>query len=150
MRTRVKPDIRALPFPASPGGTQLDMHDLQRFPLFAGALLAALGVALGAFGAHGLRSLLDANALAWWQTAVQYQMWHAVGLVALGAARLPRSLLPAALLAAGTVIFAGTLYLMALGGPRWLGAVTPVGGSLMILGWVVLAWQALRTGKRRS
>ncbi len=150
MRTRAKPDIRALPFPASPGGTQLDMHDLQRFPLFAGALLAALGVALGAFGAHGLRSLLDANALAWWQTAVQYQMWHAVGLVALGAARLPRSLLPAALLAAGTVIFAGTLYLMALGGPRWLGAVTPVGGSLMILGWVVLAWQALRTGKHRS
>ena len=127
------------------------MHtDLPRFPLFAGALLAALGVALGAFGAHGLRSLLDASALAWWQTAVQYQMWHAVGLLALGAARLPRSLLPAALLTVGTVVFAGTLYLMALGGPRWLGAVTPIGGSLMILGWVVLAWQVLRTGRHQS
>jgi uncharacterized membrane protein YgdD (TMEM256/DUF423 family) len=126
------------------------MHkDLPRFPLFAGALLAALGVALGAFGAHGLRSLLDDTALAWWQTAVQYQMWHAIGLVALAAVRLPRSLLPAALLAAGTVVFAGTLYLMALGGPRWLGAVTPVGGSLMIAGWVVLAWQVLRAGSRR-
>lgn len=127
------------------------MHaDLPRFPLFAGALLAALGVALGAFGAHGLRSLLDASALGWWQTAVQYQMWHAVGLLALGAARLPRSLLPAALLTVGTVVFVGTLYLMALGGPRWLGAVTPIGGSLMILGWVVLAWQVLRTGRHRS
>ena len=63
------------------------MHnDLPRFPLFAGAVLAALGVALGAFGVHGLRSLLDDAALAWWQTAVQYQMWHAIGLVALGAA----------------------------------------------------------------
>jgi uncharacterized membrane protein YgdD (TMEM256/DUF423 family) len=125
------------------------MHnDLQRFPLFAGALLAALGVALGAFGAHGLRALLDDSALGWWQTAVQYQMWHAVGLLALGAARLPGSRLPAVLLALGTVIFAGTLYAMALGGPRWLGAVTPLGGSLMILGWLVVAWRALRTASR--
>ncbi len=122
------------------------MHnDAQRFPLFAGALLAALGVALGAFAAHGLRAVLDANALAWWQTAVQYQMWHATGLIALGAARLPRSLLPAVLLTAGTVIFAASLYVMALGGPRWLGAVTPLGGSLMIAGWLVLAWRVLRS-----
>ena len=122
------------------------MHnDAQRFPLFAGALLAALGVALGAFAAHGLRAVLNANALAWWQTAVQYQMWHATGLIALGAARLPRSLLPAVLLTAGTVIFAGSLYVMALGGPRWLGAVTPLGGSLMIVGWLVLAWRVLRS-----
>lgn len=116
----------------------------QRFPLFAGALLAACAVALGAFGAHGLRAVLDDGALGWWQTAVQYQMWHALGLLALGAARLPRSRLPAVLLALGTAIFAGTLYAMALGGPRWLGAVTPLGGSLMILGWLVLAWSVLR------
>lgn len=122
--------------------------DLPRFPLFAGALLAALGVALGAFGAHGLRSLLDASALAWWQTAVQYQMWHAVGLIALAALRLRGTRLAAALLVAGTVIFAATLYLMALGGPRWLGAITPLGGSLMILGWLALAWQALKTASR--
>jgi len=123
-------------------------NDVQRFPLFAGAMLAALGVALGAFGAHGLRNLLDDTALAWWQTAVQYQMWHAVGLVALGAMRLSRSLLPTALLTAGTIIFAGTLYAMALGGPRWLGAVTPVGGSLMILGWLTLAWRVMRAAQR--
>ncbi len=125
------------------------MHtDLQRFPLLAGALLAACAVALGAFGAHGLRALLDDNALGWWQTAVQYQMWHALGLLALGAARLPGGRLPAVLLTLGTVIFAGTLYAMALGGPRWLGAVTPLGGSLMILGWLMLAWRVLRATAR--
>ena len=125
------------------------MHnDSSRFSLFSGAVLAALGVALGAFAAHGLRAVLDQTALAWWQTAVQYQMWHAIGLIALGAARLPRTLLPALLLAAGTVIFAGTLYTMALGGPRWLGAITPIGGSLMIAGWLVLAWRVLRSPSR--
>ena len=118
-------------------------NDVQRFPLFAGAMLAALGVGLGAFGAHGLRNLLDATALTWWETAVQYQMWHALGLVALGASRQPQCQRPAVLLTAGTVIFAGTLYMMALGAPRWLGAVTPIGGSLMILGWLLLAWRVL-------
>ena len=98
-------------------GVQLDEA---AYPiLLAGALLAALGVGLGAFGAHGLRDLLGASELAWWQTAVQYQMWHAIGLVGLAAARMPRARLPAALLAAGTVVFAGSLYLMALGAPRW-------------------------------
>lgn len=127
------------------------MHkDSSRFALLAGALLAALGVALGAFAAHGLRAVLDQTALAWWQTAVQYQMWHAIGLIALGAARLPRTLLPALLLATGTVIFASTLYTMALGGPRWLGAITPIGGSLMIAGWLVLAWRVLRSPTRQT
>ena len=125
------------------------MHkDSSRFALLAGALLAALGIALGAFAAHGLRAVLDQAALAWWQTAVQYQMWHAIGLIALGAARLPRTLLPALLLATGTVIFASRLYAMALGGPRWLGAITPIGGSLMIAGWLVLAWRVLRSPSR--
>src|ERR1700759_3561308 len=82
-----------------------------RFALLAGALLAATGVALGAFGAHGLRSLLSPEALGWWQTAVQYQMWHAIGLLALGAAPLPRTRWPAAMLTAGTIIFSGSLYI---------------------------------------
>jgi uncharacterized membrane protein YgdD (TMEM256/DUF423 family) len=116
-----------------------------RFPLLAGALLAALGVAFGAFGAHALRSVLDPTAQDWWQTAVQYQMWHALGLVGIGAARLPGNRLPAALLTVGTLIFCTTLYLMALGAPRWLGAVTPIGGSLMIAGWLVLAWRVARS-----
>ena len=116
-----------------------------RLSLLAGALLAALGVALGAFGAHALRGALDATAQGWWQTAVQYQMWHALGLLAIGAARVPGSRFAAPLLAAGTLVFCATLYLMALGAPRWLGAITPVGGSLMIAGWLVLAWRLARS-----
>ena len=115
-----------------------------RLPLLAGALLAALGVALGAFGAHALRGALDATAQGWWQTAVQYQMWHALGLLTIGAARLPESRLVALLLSVGTLVFCATLYLMALGAPRWLGAITPIGGSLMIGGWLVLAWRTAR------
>ena len=112
-----------------------------RFALIAGAMLAASGVALGAFGAHGLRALLPPEALGWWQTAVQYQMWHAIGLVAIGAAPVERTRGPAWMLAAGTIIFSGSLYAMALSGARWLGAVTPVGGLMMIAGWAWLAWR---------
>ena len=118
----------------------------QRLALTAGALLAALGVALGAFGAHALKARLDAQALGWWETAVQYQMWHAIGLIALAALPLSRLRLAAALLTFGTLIFAGTLYAMALTGIRWLGAVTPVGGTLMIAGWLVAFWQNLKQG----
>jgi uncharacterized membrane protein YgdD (TMEM256/DUF423 family) len=117
-----------------------------RFALLAGALLAATGVALGAFGVHGLRSLLSPEALGWWQTAVQYQMWHAIGLIAVGAAPAAPTRGPAWMLAAGTLIFSSTLYALALGAPRWLGAVTPVGGALMIAGWAWLAWRlAIKT-----
>lgn len=108
-----------------------------------GALLAALGIGLGAFGAHGLRAVLDEAALGWWNTAVQYQMWNAIGLVALGA--LPRQLGAAVLLiGTGTLVFSVSLYAMALSGARWLGMVTPVGGVLMIAGWAVVTWRLLR------
>src|SRR3954466_2100969 len=117
------------------------MSPESRFPLVAGALLAATGVALGAFGAHGLKALLSPEALGWWQTAVQYQMWHAIGLVAIGAGPVPGKRAPALLLAAGTAIFSGSLYAMALTGAIWLGAVTPVGGALMVAGWAWLAWR---------
>ncbi len=120
------------------------MHPNVRLPLLAGALLAALGVMLGAFGAHGLRSVLSPEALGWWQTGVQYQMWHAIGLVAIGAARLPGTRLAVWLLTLGTVVFAGSLYVMALTGMRWLGAVTPLGGALMIAGWVCFSLTLLR------
>lgn len=120
------------------------MSPNERLPLLAGALLAALGVMLGAFGSHGLRAALSPEALGWWQTGVQYQMWHAVGLVAIGAARLPGTRLSVWLLTLGTLIFAGSLYVMALTGMRWLGMVTPAGGLLMILGWLALTWRLLR------
>ena len=110
----------------------------------AGALLAGLGVALGAFGAHALRDRLGQTESGWWQTALSYQMWHALALLAIGLAGERRLALPAWLLGLGAAIFSGTLYLMALTGLRWLGAVTPIGGLLMIAGWVSLAAIALR------
>jgi uncharacterized membrane protein YgdD (TMEM256/DUF423 family) len=106
-----------------------------------GALLAGLGVALGAFGAHGLRAILDAKALGWWQTAVQYQMGHAIALIALAGLRGVRCGLPAGLIVAGTLLFSGSLYAMALTGARMLGMLTPIGGLLLIAGWALLAWR---------
>lgn len=110
----------------------------------AGALLAGVGVALGAFGAHGLRTLLTPAELAWWQTGVSYQVWHGLALIAIGAAKLPRLGFAAWLMGAGALIFSGSLYLLALTGLRWVGAVTPVGGALMIAGWAALAWRSWR------
>lgn len=117
--------------------------------LALGAVLAACGVALGAFGAHALKARLGSEALALWGTATQYLFWHALGVlvVALACMQLPESTwLRAAggLLAAGILLFSGSLYLLALGAPRALGAVTPFGGAAFILGWAALAVAALR------
>jgi uncharacterized membrane protein YgdD (TMEM256/DUF423 family) len=108
-------------------------------PVAAG-LLGALAIALGAFGAHGLKDKLALipEAAGWWQTATFYLLTHAVALGAIAG----RSVWPARLWAIGGVLFAGTLYALALGSPRWFGAITPIGGSLLIAGWVVLAWTA--------
>jgi uncharacterized membrane protein YgdD (TMEM256/DUF423 family) len=96
------------------------------------------------FGGHALRDSLDPVRLGWWNTAVQWQMWHAIALLAIAALPLTGREVPALLLGLGTLVFAGSLYVMALSGLRWLGAITPVGGSLMIAGWLLLAWRALR------
>ena len=109
----------------------------------AGALLAALGIALGAFGAHALQRMLEPRALEWWHTAVQYQMWNAIGLVALGALAI-RGGAAALLIGIGTLVFSGSLYTMALTDVRWLGMVTPIGGALMIAGWLLAAWRLAR------
>jgi uncharacterized membrane protein YgdD (TMEM256/DUF423 family) len=115
-----------------------------------GALLAMLAVAAGAFGAHALATRVPADRLAIFEIAVRYQMYHALGLFALSWAisRWPGGSFGTAawLILAGTVVFAGTLYAMTFGAPRWLGAVTPIGGALMILGWGAAAWSALRVG----
>jgi uncharacterized membrane protein YgdD (TMEM256/DUF423 family) len=108
-----------------------------------GALYLALAVAAGAFGAHGLRARLDAHHLALWETAVRYFVIAGVGLLATGLAagvQPGRGFgLPGLLLALGAVIFSGTVAALALGLPRWLGAVTPVGGVLLIAGFAALA-----------
>jgi uncharacterized membrane protein YgdD (TMEM256/DUF423 family) len=108
--------------------------------LVTAGLLGVIAIALGAFGAHGLkvRLALIPEAAGWWQTATFYLLTHVVAIGAI----VGRSAWPARLWAIGSVIFAGTLYAMALGAPRWFGAITPIGGSLLIAGWVLLAWSA--------
>ncbi len=113
-----------------------------------GALSAAIAVALGAFGAHALRSRLEPRDLEIFETAVRYQMYHALALLATSWV-LARGGAGAGAAAwgflAGTVIFCGSLYLMVATGQRWLGAVTPLGGVAFILGWMLLAAAAWRT-----
>jgi uncharacterized membrane protein YgdD (TMEM256/DUF423 family) len=112
--------------------------------LLAAALLGAAGVALGAFGAHGLRARLDARALEVWETAVRYQLVHAVALLALALSPHAAQLRTAGwLFAAGIALFSGSLYALALGGPRWLGPVTPLGGLAFLAGWLWIAKAAL-------
>ena len=121
---------------------------LAKFSLLAAALAGASAVALGAFGAHALRNLLDESSLAVWRTAVDYQCWHALALLALGVfARVhaARSLCVAAIaFALGIVLFCGSLYALALGAPRMAGVITPFGGVALIVGWVALGVQAWR------
>src|SRR3954454_16694550 len=109
--------------------------------LFLGGLFALLGVACGAFGAHALKAQLDVAGLAVWQTAVQYQQVHALGLIGVGLAALQwpasRALYwSAMLMVAGIVLFSGSLYALALSGERMLGAVTPFGGLAFLAAWV--------------
>jgi uncharacterized membrane protein YgdD (TMEM256/DUF423 family) len=118
-------------------------------PWFAmGAIAAGIGVALGAFGAHALKSRVSEDLLTVFETGVRYQMYHALALLAVGwaAGRWPGSLINASgwLFTIGIVVFCGSLYLMTFSGARWLGAVTPVGGLCFILGWIALASAALR------
>jgi len=114
----------------------------------SGAALAFTGVALGAFGAHALAGLLSPADLGTFETAVRYQMYHALGLfgVAWLAERGGHPLVVRGgwLLVAGTVVFSGTLYLLVLTGARWLGAVTPIGGVMQLAGWLLVLLGSLR------
>lgn len=108
----------------------------------------ALAVILGAFGAHGLKHFASTQQLAWWHTGTQYFFYHALGLLALAVLSKVVPLLPVKIpylcIQTGIIIFCGSLYFMALGLPRWLGAITPIGGLLMIIGWLILAWYAFK------
>lgn len=112
--------------------------------LVAGALNGALAVALGAFGAHGLRERVSAQMLTTWETAAQYHFFHALALLIVGmlAHQLNETalLVPGWILLAGVTVFSGSLYLLVLTDQRWLGAITPLGGTALIVGWLWLAW----------
>lgn len=124
---------------------------MAKLTLLLAALSGLLAVALGAFGAHALRARLDDYALRVYETGVQYQFYHALALfgVALLMLRAPGSSLlhsSAWLFLVGSVVFSGSLYLLALTGVRWLGAITPLGGLAFIAGWACLAaaaWKLL-------
>ena len=111
-----------------------------------GSISAFIGVAAGAFGAHALKARIDPAMLLVYETGVRYQLIHAIALLAVGlaAARLPagRWSIPVGLFVAGTVLFSGSLYALALSGMRWLGAVTPLGGVCFLLGWLAVTWIA--------
>jgi len=109
----------------------------------AAALLGFLAVALGAFGAHGLEGRLSPEATGWWETATLYAMVHAVAALAVSlSGRGGLTAWGGWAFILGAVIFAGTLYAMALGAPRWFGAITPIGGVLMLAGWGLVAFGA--------
>ncbi len=113
-------------------------------PFRLSGLIGALGVALGAFGAHGLKAALAAQGMTEvWQTAAQYHLLHSVVLLALGLQN-PRWNRTGFLFVSGIGLFSGSLYLMALTGTRWLGMATPFGGSLLILGWLSLLFSRPR------
>lgn len=107
-----------------------------------GAALGALAVVAGAFGAHALQGRLDDKALATFEVAVRYQAYHALALVLCGllADRGWRAAGAARAFAAGALLFSGTLYALVLTGAKWLGAITPVGGALLVAGWALLAF----------
>lgn len=116
-----------------------------RFFLAIGALLAGLAVAFGAFAAHGLKARLDDRALAIFETGARYQMYHALALllvsVLISRAEVGQSWLTASGTAflVGIALFSGSLYALSLSGVKWLGAVAPLGGVALIVGWACLA-----------
>jgi uncharacterized membrane protein YgdD (TMEM256/DUF423 family) len=113
-----------------------------------GSLLAALAVAAGAFGAHMLKTVLDPPMLAAFETAARYQMYHALGMIAVGLAGrvfdCPQVMRAGWCFAAGILLFCGSLYGVSLLGIRWLGAITPVGGLAFLTGWSLFGWSIWR------
>lgn len=115
-----------------------------------GAVFGMAGVAAGAFGAHALRERLSAPMLEVFETAARYQMYHALALFA-AAWAVDRwgggpAIVAGWAFAVGILIFSGSLYVLALTGTRWLGAITPIGGAAFLLGWAMLAWAGWRGG----
>jgi uncharacterized membrane protein YgdD (TMEM256/DUF423 family) len=120
-----------------------------RIFLAAGGVAALLAVALGAFGAHALKSRLAPEMLAVWHTGIEYHLFHSLGLVAAGlvAAQLPESSLirwAGWAMLAGILLFSGSLYALALSGERWVGAITPIGGLAFLAAWALFVAAVLK------
>jgi uncharacterized membrane protein YgdD (TMEM256/DUF423 family) len=122
----------------------IEISLFSRWVLAMGAVCALLAVILGAFAAHGLKAMLDAPQLEVFTTAARYQMYHAFALLIVGllslVAPFSRPLLQfaAGAFSLGILLFCGSLYLLALGGPAWLGPITPLGGGAFLLGWLLI------------
>lgn len=125
--------------------------DGARLCLMLAALLGGTGVAAGAFGAHGLKARVTPDLLQVWNTAAQYQLYHALALLALGALALAKPQLQVTGVAlcflVGVLVFSGSLYALTLTGIRTLGAITPLGGVSMLAGW---AWLAVLAARLKS
>ena len=124
---------------------------MDRLFVFFSAIAGLTTVAAGAFGAHVLKGRLSSELFAVFQTAVLYQMFHALALLACAwvVTRWPGRAATAAgwMFMVGMVVFSGSLYLIVLGAPRWFGAITPLGGTALMLGWICVAWAALKGGR---
>lgn len=123
--------------------------------LILGSVGMVLAVAMGAFGAHALKRTLTPDLMAVYQTAVHYHVYHALGLLAVGllALQLPATALlhgAGVLMAAGLVLFSGSLYALSLSGSRWLGAITPIGGAAFLLAWLLLTIAVVRSGQTEA
>lgn len=121
---------------------------MTRIFLVLGCASAFLGVALGAFAAHGLKSRLDTEMFGIFEVGVRYQIYHAIGLciVAWVVSGTPGAAPSGWLFVAGTLLFSGSLYALSLSGLRWFGAITPVGGLCFLAGWAWLGWTVWRSG----
>ncbi len=121
---------------------------MDRFFFTSGAIAAFIAVAFGAFGAHSLKNRLTPDMLNIFETGVRYQMYHALGLLAVAwaSSRWPERNLNAAGWAfiVGIIIFSGSLYILSIFGIRWLGAITPIGGLAFLIGWAILVWSVGR------
>ena len=117
--------------------------------IIIGSVLAALAVSIGAFGAHGLKSKVSSEDLVIFETGVLYQMYHSLGLILIGILGFHYTSniiqLTAILFLIGIFIFSGTLYLIPLTGLRWFGAITPIGGTALIAGWIVLVYNIIKS-----
>jgi len=148
----VNADVLSLPSPQEGASRAILMN--ASIQIAIAAFLLFIGVATGAFGAHALTGLVDINLMAVWHTAVLYLLVHGLGLLGLAATQhlLPLRLQSVAysFLFVGTLIFSGSLFLLVLSGQGWLGALTPIGGMLMLAGWLCTVVAAIKQYKDSS